>query len=244
MKAVFIGANPRIAELATLSVGLCWPDAPVQGATTAAAGLGMVARESPDLVIAHSDPPGIALSRVIPELRAFSNVPLLVLGQRVKEREVITYLELGADDYLKLPCSPPVLMMRTYALLRLSGTTMPSSENESPLLSGELFISPATCQVFLDNRQVTLSAAEFRLLHLLIKNRGSVVDYQTIELALGLDQTATDDPGPMEKYVCSLQRKLSDNARKPRWIATAQGSGYLFIGPAPISETYRGVMAN
>jgi two-component system, OmpR family, KDP operon response regulator KdpE len=243
MKTVFIGANPKIAEMATLGVGLRWPDATVLGATTAAEGLGVVVQESPDLVIVHSSFSDMALSQVIPELRAFSNVPLLALGPRVKETEVVIYLDLGADDYVPLPCSSPVLMMRIYALLRLSGMPMPSSEIESPLLSGELFVIPAACQVFLDNQQVPLTATEFRLLYLLIKNRGSVVDHHTLELSLELGQ-ATDGSGPVKKYVSSLRRKLGDNAQEPRWIATAQGSGYLFIGPDPISETPRGVATN
>lgn len=243
MKTVFIGANPKIAEAAALSVGLRWPDATVLAAANAAEGLGIVARESPDLVIAHSDHSDMVLSQVIPELRAFSNVPLLALGQGVKEREVVTYLELGADDYVPLPCSSPVLMMRIYALLRLSGITMPSPAIESPLLSGDLFLNPATCQVFLGNQQVALTAHEFRLLHLLVKNRGSVVDCQTLELSLELGQ-AKNGSSPAKKYVSSLRRKLGDNAQGPRWIATARGSGYLFVGPAPISESPRGVAAN
>jgi DNA-binding response OmpR family regulator len=244
MKVVFMGANPGIGEVATLSIGLRWPDATVLGATTAAEGLEVVVRESPDLVIVHLDFPDITLSQVIPELRAFSNVPIIVLGQRVKEEEIITYLELGADDYVQLPCSLPVLMMRIYALLRLNGMTMTSPEIEGPLLSGELFISPATRQVFLNNQQVTLTSTEFRLLYLLIKNRGSMVDDQTLTPALGLTQSVADGSGPVQKCVCSLRKKLGDSTGESRWIVCAQGSGHLFIGPAPIAETPRGAAAN
>jgi two-component system, OmpR family, KDP operon response regulator KdpE len=201
----------------------------------------MVAQESPDLVVVHADLPDMSPSQVITEVRAFSNVPLLAMGQRVKEQEVVACLELGADDYVQLPCSSPVLMMRIYALLRLSGMTMPSPEIESPLLSGELFISPVTRQVCLNGQQVALTAAEFRLLHLLIKNQGSVVDYQTLEVNLGLGQSEADGSGLVKKHVGSLRKKLSDNAREPRWIANAQGSGYVFIGPIPILETPRWV---
>jgi DNA-binding response OmpR family regulator len=81
------------------------------------------------------------------------------------------------------------------------------------------------------------------MLHFLIKNRGSVVDNRTLELAIGLGQSEVESPAPVKKYISSLQKKLNDNARDPRWIAPDQG-GYLYVGPAPISETPRGVTAN
>jgi DNA-binding response OmpR family regulator len=195
-------------------------------------------------VIAHSAPPDIVLSQVVPELRAFSNAPLLVMGQRLKEPELVACLESGVDDYVQLPCSPPVLMIRIYALLRLTGMTMQSPEIEAPLLSGELFISPPASQVFFNNQQVALTPAEFRMLHLLIKNRGSVVDSRTLERAVGLDQSKADGPAPVKKYISSLRKKLSNNDREPRWIAPDQGEGYLYVGPAPISETPRRATAN
>jgi two-component system, OmpR family, KDP operon response regulator KdpE len=198
MKTVFIGANAKIAELATLGIGLRWPDVTVLRAATATEGLGLIARESPNLVIAHSIPPDIVLPQIIPELRAFSNVPLLALGQRLMEPELVTCLELGVDDYVQLPCSPPVLMIRIYALLRLNGMSSPPAEIEAPLLSGELFISPPASQVFLNNQPIALTPAEFRMLHFLIKNRGSVVDSRTLELAIGLGQSEVESPAPVK----------------------------------------------
>ena len=94
MKAAFIGAEVRTAELVTLAVHLRWPDVDPMVATTAAEGLEMVERESPDVVVMHPDFTDMSLSGTIGELRRFTNVPLLVLGHQGDEMEVVTSLEV------------------------------------------------------------------------------------------------------------------------------------------------------
>ncbi len=233
MKAVFIGVDTRTAELATLSVHLRWPDVTPVIATSATEGLEIVERECPDVVLMHPDFSDISLSKTIQELRRFSSVPLLVLGHQGDEMEVVTSLELGADDYVRLPCDLTEMMTRIWALLRRVGIR-PAPESESPLTSGRLFINPATYEVFLDDRRITLTSTEFRLLYLLVKNRGTVVSHQTLERALWGEQV--DSSGLVKKYIQRLRGKLGDDAREPRWIASVHGVGYRFIGPTPSTQ--------
>jgi DNA-binding response OmpR family regulator len=144
--------------------------------------------------------------------------------------EVVTSLELGADDYVRLPCDLTEIMVRIWALLRRAGAR-PAHESEGPLSSGRLFINPATYEMFLEKQRVALTSTEFRLLHLLVKNRGTVVAHQTLERALWGDQV--DSSRLVKKYVQRLRRKLGDDAREPLWIASFHGVGYRFIGPPP-----------
>lgn len=234
MKAVFIGSDTRVAEVATLSVRLRWPDAIVTVATTAAAGLEAVEQASPEVVLLHPDFSDLSLSQSIQKLRRFSHAPLLVIGHQGDEMEVITALETGADDYVRLPCDPAEIMTRVWALLRRVALR-PSQEREGPLHSGRLLINPATYEVFLDNHRLMLTSTEFRLLHLLARNRDMVVQHQTLERAIWGEQP--DTSGLVKKYVQRLRRKLGDNAREPRWIASVHGVGYRFIGPAPANFT-------
>ena len=111
MKAVFIGGDPRATELANMSFRLRWPDTVPFIASTAGEGLELVGKESPDIVLMHPDFTDMALSKAIQEMRRFTNVPLLVLGYRADEMEVVTALELGADDYVRLPCDLTELMV-------------------------------------------------------------------------------------------------------------------------------------
>jgi DNA-binding response OmpR family regulator len=96
MKAVYIGVDIRTAEVATLAVHLRWPDVTPLLANTASEGLELVERELPDVVLLHPDFNDLTLGRTIQELRRFTNVPLLVLGHRGDEMEVVTSQELGA----------------------------------------------------------------------------------------------------------------------------------------------------
>jgi DNA-binding response OmpR family regulator len=228
MKAVYIGSEGRTAEVATLAVHLRWPDVAPLMARTAEEGLELVERETPDVVLLHPDFTDLTLGKAIQELRRFTNVPVLVLGRDGDDMEVVTSLELGADDYVRMPCDLTEIMVRIWALLRRVGVR-PVRESEGPLSSGKLFINPATYEVYLGEERVTLTSTEFRLLHLLVKNRGMVVAHQTLERALWGEDV--DSSRLVKKYVQRLRRKLGDDAREPQWIASVHGVGYRFIGP-------------
>ena len=228
MKAVFVGVDARASELASLSFRLRWPNAEFLASSTGRAGLELIEQESPDVVLMHPDFTDMTLNSVIQELRGFSNVPLLVMGHHPDEMEVVTSLETGADDYVRLPCELTELMVRIWALLRRAGLKL-NLGGEGPMASGRLLINPATYEVFLDRKRITLTSTEFRLLHLLVKSNGTVVARRTLEQTLWGDDV--DSYGLIKKYVQRLRKKIGDNARDPVWIASIHGVGYRFIGP-------------
>jgi two-component system, OmpR family, KDP operon response regulator KdpE len=230
MKVVFIGVSARTAEIAALSVRLRWPDAAFFIAATATQGLELVEQEWPHILLLHPDFSDMPCSRAIRHLRGFSNVPLLVLAHQGDEMEAVSSLELGADDYVRLPCDLTELTARVWALLRRSGAAI-AHEAESPLRSGRLLVNPATYEAFLGGERLGLTSTEFRLLHLLVKNWGMVVGRQSLERTLWGEQT--DSYGLVKKYVQRLRQKLGDDAREPYWIVSVHGVGYRFIGPTP-----------
>jgi DNA-binding response OmpR family regulator len=228
LKGVFIGANPRTAEIAAVSLRLRWPDAAFLVATTATQGLQLVEQEWPNILLLQPDFSDMTGSRAIHDLRGFSNVPLLVLAHQGDEMEAVSSLELGADDYVRLPCDLTELTARVWALLRRSGAAV-AQERESPLRSGRLLVNPATYEAFLGAERLSLTSTEFRLLYLLVKNWGIVVGKGTLERMLWGEQT--DSYGLVKRYVQRLRQKLGDDAREPYWIASVHGVGYRFIGP-------------
>jgi DNA-binding response OmpR family regulator len=135
MKAVFIGLSPRTSEIASISVLLRWPDAAFLTAPTAAQGLELVEQEWPNIVLLHPDFSDLPHSRAIQDLRGFSNVPLLVLAQQGDEMEAVSSLELGADDYVRLPCDLTELTARIWALLRRAGGPLPMN-GKAPCSAG------------------------------------------------------------------------------------------------------------
>jgi two-component system alkaline phosphatase synthesis response regulator PhoP len=234
MKVVYIGGDGRTSEIATLAIHLRWPDVTTQNTTSAREGIDAVERIQPDVVLLHPDFEDLPLDTAIREIRRLSQAPLLVLGRDGDEMEVITSLELGADEYIRLPCDLTEIMVRIWALLRRTGVR-PFPRSEGSFSSGRLFINPANYEVFLGNQRIYLTFTEFRLLHLLIKNRGTVVTHRTLERALWGEHV--ESSRLVKKYVQRLRQKLEDDAREPCWVGSVHGVGYRFIGPLPdVSE--------
>lgn len=236
MKAVFVGGDPKTAQMAEQGLRLRWPDLILARATTAQEGLRLAKQESPDVVLMHPSFTDISLSQAIQGLRRFSNLPLIVMSQRGDVLEVVSALEQGADDYLRLPCDLTEVMSRIWALLRRVGAGRLPQEGQAPLRSGSLLINPATYEVFLEERRVVLTSTEFHLLHLLVKNWGMVVSHQVLERELWGNHWVEGD-GLGKKYIQRLRQKLGDAARDPKWIISVRGVGYRFIGPKPTLET-------
>ena len=207
MKAVFIGSNSEIAEMAWLSIRLGWPHAKTQVAVTAGGGLELVKETSPDVVLLHPSFIDLSLTEAIQELRRFTNVPLVVLSYRCDEEELMNALELGADDYVALPCDLTEMMARIWALLRRVGFAT-QQMRERALTCGDLLISPATHQVFLGDHRVPLTLAEFRLLYFLVQKQGEEVPLQLMGCALPGVQS--NNSGTVNGDVQGLRSKLRD----------------------------------
>ncbi len=155
------------------------------------------------------------------------------MGHDGGDMEVVTALQQGADDYIRIPCELTELMARVWAILRRAGF-ITRQEGEKPVRSGELLVNPPTYQVFLGDQRVVLTPTEFKLLHLLVRNRGTVVSHQTLGTTLWGDQV--DSSGLVKKYVQRVRRKLGDTAQEPCWIVSIHGTGYRFIGPKEEEE--------
>ena len=225
--AVFIGADPQVAEIVRLGICLRWPDVTPLVATTGAGGLELVKEESPDLVLLRPDFPDKSLTEVIRELREFSDVPLVVLNHPSNELEPVTALEAGADEYIQLPCELSELTFKIWSLMRRSEGHKAGEDGEL-LISGDVKVDPSTHEVYLGDRKVSLTPAEFQLTHLLVKNNGAVVSRAQIEKELSKAGLST--AGSVKQHIMRLRRKFGDNAKDPNWFANVPGVGYRFIG--------------
>lgn len=226
-KAVFIGADPQVAEIVRLGICLRWPDVTPMIATTGTRGLELVKEESPDLVLIRPDFPDKSLTEVIRELRAFSDVPLVVLNHQTNELEPVTALEAGADEYIQLPCELSELTFKVWSLMRRNGSRKPGKAKEM-LVSGDLKVDPSTHEVILKGQSLSLTPAEFQLTYLLVKNDGAVVSKADIENELS--KAGMGATGSVKQHIMRLRRKFQDNAKNPKWFANVPGVGYRFIG--------------
>jgi DNA-binding response OmpR family regulator len=172
-----------------------------------------------DLMLPGKD--GLEVCR---ELRARSDVPIIVLTARGEEADRVLGLELGADDYLAKPFSPRELLARIRAVVRRArGRAGPES---GVVRVGGLVVDPAARRVTLDGRDIALTGYEFALLDALARRAGRVLSReQLMELAGGSAEEAFDRS--IDVHVSRLRQKLGDDPKRPRLIKTVRGAGYL-----------------
>ncbi|WP_373047266.1 response regulator [Vulgatibacter sp.] len=176
-----------------------------------------------DLMLPGRD--GLTICR---EIRARSDVPIIVLTARGEEADRVMGLELGADDYLSKPFSPRELLARIRALLRRArGQAGPAQRT---IEVGPLRLDPGAHRATLGGTELELTAYEFTLLRVFAERAGRVLAReQLLDLARGSAEEAFDRS--IDVHVSRLRQKLGDDARHPRWLKTVRGVGYLFAAP-------------
>jgi len=199
----------------------------VRAAAHPDAGLRSLRNDATDIVILDVMLPDLDGFAVCRRIRETSRVPIVMLTARGDVMDRVVGLELGADDYLPKPFEPRELVARIQAVLR-RGT---AQEADEVLRVGALEVNWTTRSATLEGRILPLTAAEFELLGLLVRNRGRVLSRDRIMSdTRGIDWAAYDRS--IDVLVSRVRQKLGDVARKPAFIRTVRGTGYTFVGAA------------
>lgn len=181
--------------------------------------------QAPDLVILDLMLPGLDGLEVCKSLKADAKtrqIPIIMLTARGEEADIVTGLELGADDYIPKPFSPRVLSARVKAVLRRRIAVTP--DDKSVLRIHDLAIHPGRHEVLVGGAPVDLTHTEFRILHLLARRPGWVFTrYQIINGVQGEEVAVTDRS--VDVHIVSLRRKLGSGGA---YIETIRGVGYRF----------------
>lgn len=165
---------------------------------------------------------GFAVCR---ELRRRGNrTPILILTAKAQEAEKVLGLELGADDYVTKPFSPLELRARIKALLRRS-----TGDTGELFAFGGIEVDMGRCQAFRNDQPVDLTATEFKLLSVFIRNRGRVLSRERLlDAVWGADSIPTDRV--VDNHIMNLRRKIEPNPEEPRYLTSIRGLGYRFDG--------------
>jgi len=189
-------------------------------------GLEQARRELPDLVLLDLMLPGMSGLEVCRRLKqgaATSGIPVIMLTARGEESDVVSGLELGADDYITKPFSHKVLAARVRSVLRR--VSEPVAEGgQAPIKIHDITIHPGRSEVLLDGTPVELTFTEFQVLRLLASRPGWVFTRNQI-----MDGVRGDDYAVTERAVdvqiVGLRKKLGERGH---YIETVRGVGYRF----------------
>lgn len=193
-------------------------------ADTGKQGLNEIAAHKTDLVILDLGLPDMDGIEVVRQLREWASVPIVVLSARLDERNKVTALDLGADDYLTKPFSTGELLARLRVALRHK-TAAGDEDSEGTFRVGELSVDRVHRRVTMDDKEIHLTPIEYRLLAVLVKNAGKVLPHQVLLKEVW-------GPGHQERahylhiYMGHLRHKLEREPARPRYLLTETGVGY------------------
>jgi len=198
--------------------------------TCAASGeeaLSRVRLEPPDLIVLDLMLPGIDGIEVTRELKNdpdTKNIPIVMLTAKGEEADIVTGLELGADDYITKPFSPRILIARVKAVLRRKEKG--SQDKTSVIQIHNLVIHPGRHEVIVNGDLVQLTFTEFGILHYLARRPGwAFTRSQIVDQVRGEDYYVTDRS--VDVQIVGLRRKLGPAGK---YIETVRGVGYRFKG--------------
>jgi DNA-binding response OmpR family regulator len=183
-------------------------------------------RVAPHAVVLDLSLPGVDGLEVCRSLRRCSHVPIMMVTARTGEIDELLGLELGADDYLKKPFNPRLLVARVQALLRRAGAR--------PLKVGRFVVEPDKLLVLKDSQPIALTTTQFNIFYRLLAHPGLVLSREQL-----LDAAHEHDPGRREVFdrtidahIKAIRKRIEDEPARPRYIQTVIGRGYRFVEQA------------
>jgi len=197
----------------------------VSAAEDGASALLRAVMDRPDLILLDLGLPDMDGAEVLHRIREWSSVPVIILTVRDDDSEKIALLDGGADAYLTKPFSTGELLARIRSALRRA---VRRGDEPSVYEHGPLSVDLARRIVTLEGEEVRLTATEYRMLQLFVKNAGKVLTHRQI-LKEVWGPHLLDETQYLRVYMAQLRRKLRDDPTHPRFFITEPGVGYRML---------------
>ena len=208
-----------------LSISLKEEDYGLWVAKTVKEAVSLFYANRPDLVILDLGLPDGDGMEVIESIREIADTPIIIVSARLDEDEKIRALDAGADDYVTKPFYMGELQARIRAALRKKENYTP--DKSSCFEQGDLAVDFEKRQVTVAGEEIHLTPIEYRILILLIANRGKVLTHNYILKEIwGYAEGV--EAGTLRVFVATLRRKIEKNPSQPQHIVTEVGVGYRF----------------
>lgn len=198
----------------------------VASSDTGTQGLFLISMERPDILLLDLGLPDRDGLSVLKEIRQNAQLPVIVVSARGQEKEKIAALDAGADDYVTKPFYLGELLARIRVAERKLAQK-PVQETDGFFHQGELGVDFEKRKVLIEGNEIHLTPMEYKLLALLIQNRGKVLTHNFI-LGKVWGYEEGGDTKTVRVFMASLRRKIEKDTMKPRFILTEIGVGYRF----------------
>ena len=160
-------------------------------------------------------------------IREFSNMPIVMLTAKGDDMDKILGLEYGADDYITKPFNILEVKARIKAIMRRTAASEPKEENSKVIESGDLKLDCESRRLFVQGREINLTAKEFDLLELLVMNPNKVYSRENLlNLVWGYEYPG--DVRTVDVLVRRLREKIEPNPSEPKYVHTKWGVGYFY----------------
>lgn len=189
--------------------------------------LSMISSHCPDLIILDLGLPDMDGLEILRNLRSWSSLPVVVVSARSHERDKVSALDLGADDYLTKPFGTDELLARVRTAIRHTRTASGNNElaQKGTYSVGDLVVDFNKHQALVRGKNVKLTLSEFRIVALLAKYAGKVLTYDFIIKELW-GPRASGDNQILRVNMANIRRKIEENPAEPRYLFTEVGVGY------------------
>jgi len=185
-------------------------------------------KEEPHLVILDIMMPEVSGFDVLRKIRKVSKIPAIMLTAKIQDCDKILGLEFGADDYITKPYNPLEVVARVKAQLRRSYDYIGDQiKKNRDVQLFNLTLKPDEGILIKENKVITLTGTELRILELLMNNSGRIFTKQQL-FDIVWDDTYFGDDNTIMVHISNIRAKIEDNPRIPTMLKTVKGIGYKF----------------
>ena len=180
-----------------------------------------------DMILLDIMLPGFSGLEVCQMIREFSDVPIIMLTAKGDDMDKILGLEYGADDYITKPFNILEVKARIKAIFRRNNRNLPEQENQKVIETKGLKIDVDSRRVYIDDKEVNLTAKEFELVYLLVSNPNKVYSREQL-LKTIWGPSYPGDARTVDVHVRRIREKIEATPADPKYIHTKWGVGYYF----------------
>lgn len=178
---------------------------------------------NPDLLILDLMLPDISGENVCESIRRESEVPIIMLTAKSSEDSILNGYSIGSDDYITKPFSPKQLVAKVNAVLK----RVKGNQCKNLIFNNELIIDIVNKKVEYNNKEIILTASEYKILSILAKNPNKIFSREELMDYISRDNTCIYDR-IIDTHIKNIRAKLDQDSKSPTYIKTIRGMGYRF----------------